>query len=136
MNENPKFSTFLMFEGQAEEAMKLYVSLFENSEIVYIKRYGAGEAGAEGSVMQAAFTLNGVSFMCIDSYVKHGFTFTPAISIYVNCGSGQEIDHVFAELSRDGQVLMPLGEYPFSSKFGWVADRFGVTWQLNLPGAQ
>ncbi|MNP81219.1 3-demethylubiquinone-9 3-methyltransferase [compost metagenome] len=72
--------------------------------------------------------------MCIDSYVKHGFTFTPAVSLYVNCESEAEIDRVYAALSQGGQVLMPLGEYPFSSKFGWVADQFGVSWQLNLLG--
>ncbi len=70
--------------------------------------------------------------MCIDSYVKHGFTFTPAISLYVNCKSEEEINDLFAELSKGGQVLMPLDRYPFSDKFGWVADRFGVSWQLNL----
>ncbi|KWX70008.1 hypothetical protein D3C73_809380 [compost metagenome] len=129
----PGISTFLMFEGQAEEAMNFYVSLFDRSEVTSIKRYGPGEAGAEGTVMHASFTIKGASFMCIDSYVKHGFSFTPAISLYVNCASEAELDTVFEQLSQGGNVLMPLGEYPFSRKFGWVADRFGVTWQLNLP---
>ncbi|MNC27511.1 3-demethylubiquinone-9 3-methyltransferase [compost metagenome] len=74
--------------------------------------------------------------MCIDSYVKHGFSFTPSISLYVNCASEAELDTVFEQLSQGGNVLMPLGEYPFSRKFGWVADRFGVTWQLNLPNPE
>ncbi|AWV34037.1 VOC family protein [Paenibacillus sp. FSL H7-0716] len=131
---NQKIMTFLMFEGKAEEAMNFYTSLFDYSEIINIKRYGADEAGPEGSVMQASFSLHGQVFMCIDSYVKHGFTFTPAVSLYVNCESEAEIDRVYAALSQGGQVLMPLGEYPFSSKFGWVADQFGVSWQLNLSG--
>ncbi|MBW4080492.1 VOC family protein [Paenibacillus sp. S150] len=135
-NAQPGISTFLMFEGQAEEAMNFYVSLFEHSEVISIQRYGAGEAGAEGTVMQAAFTIKGASFMCIDSYVKHGFSFTPAISLYVNCADEAELDAVYEQLSQGGNVLMPLGEYPFSRKFGWVADRYGVTWQLNLPNPE
>ena len=122
-----KFTTFLMFTGQAEEAMNLYTSLFKKSEILNITRYGANEAGAEGSVQHATFTLNGQEFMCIDSSVQHAFTFTPAISLYVRCESEKEIDSVFAKLSQDGQVLMPLGKYPFSEKFGWLSDRFGVS---------
>ncbi|MCY9695642.1 VOC family protein [Paenibacillus alginolyticus] len=129
---NQKITTFLMFSGQAEEAMNLYTSLFDQSEILTIKRYGAGEAGAEGSVLRATFSLHGQVFMCIDSSMKHDFTFTPAISLYVTCESEEEIDRVYEKLSQDGTVLMPLGAYPFSEKFGWVGDRFGVTWQLTL----
>jgi predicted 3-demethylubiquinone-9 3-methyltransferase (glyoxalase superfamily) len=128
-----KFTTFLMFTGQAEAAMKLYTSLFKPSEILNITRYGPGEAGAEGSVMHATFTLNGQEFMCIDSNAdEHAFTFTPSISLYVRCESEEEIDRVFAALSAGGQILMPLDQYPFSRKFGWLADRFGVSWQLSL----
>lgn len=130
-----KISTFLMFEGKAEEAMNFYVSLFKDASVTSIRRYGPGEAGAEGSVMQAAFSLNGQRFMCIDSSVKHGFTFTPAMSIFVDCASESEVDTLFAKLSEGGQVLMPLGEYPFSRKFGWLADRYGVSWQLTLTTA-
>ena len=82
--------------------------------------------------MMATFSLGGQSFMAIDSYVQHAFTFTPAISIYVNCESETEIDRAFAALSDGGAVLMPLDAYPFSKKFGWVQDRFGVSWQLTL----
>lgn len=130
-----KISTFLMFEGKAEEAMSFYVSLFEDASITSVRRYGPGEAGAEGSVMQAAFCLNGQRFMCIDSSVKHGFTFTPAMSIFVECASEAEIDTLHAKLAEGGQVLMPLGEYPFSRKFVWLADRYGVSWQLTLTKA-
>jgi len=127
-----KFTTFLMFEGKAEEAMNFYTSLFENSKILSITRYGPNEAGTEGTVMLATFSLGGQEFMCIDSYIKHEFTFTPAMSIYVNCASEAEIDRVFEKLSLNGQVLMPLDHYPFSKKFAWVSDPFGVSWQLNL----
>lgn len=119
---------FFYVHGQAEEAMNFYVSLFADS----IQHYGPNEAGAEGSVMHAAFSLHGQIFMCIDSNIKHEFTFTPAISLYVTCDTEEEIDRVFEQLSQDGSVLMPLTAYPFSEKFGWVADKYGVTWQLNL----
>lgn len=127
-----KITPFLMYAGQAEAAMNYYISIFDRSEIVSIRRYGPNEAGAEGSVLHATFSLNGQEFMCIDSNVKHGFTFTPAISFYVACETEAEVDRVYARLSQDGQVLMPLAAYPFNPKFAWVADKFGVTWQLAL----
>jgi predicted 3-demethylubiquinone-9 3-methyltransferase (glyoxalase superfamily) len=131
-----KITTFLMFEGKAEEAMNFYTSLFDKSEIISISRYGANEAGAEGTVKHAIFSLNGQEFMCIDSIVKHDFTFTPSISLYVTCDTEDEIDRVFEKLSREGNVLMPLAAYPFSEKFGWVTDKYGVSWQLNLANNQ
>ncbi|MCG8349583.1 MAG: VOC family protein [Chloroflexales bacterium] len=130
-----QITAFLMFEGKAEAAMNLYVSLFQQSEVLSITRYGPDEDGAEGTVKQALFTLNGQEFMCIDSSVQHAFTFTPSISLYVRCNTEQEIDRLFATLAQDGQVLMPLDQYPFSKKFGWVEDRFGVSWQLSLEGS-
>ena len=127
-----QITTFLMFDGNAEEAMNLYASLFKQSEILSITRYGANEAGNEGTVQQALFTLNGQQFMCIDSPAQHAFTFTPSMSLFVRCDTEEDIDEVFAKLAQDGQILMPLGEYPFSPKFGWVSDKFGVSWQLSL----
>ncbi len=127
-----KITTFLMFDGKAEEAMNFYTSLFEGSKILSIVRYGPNEAGAEGTVMHATFSLNGQEFMCIDSNVKHDFTFTPAVSLYVNCETEAEIDGLFEKLSHNGQVFMPLAPHPFSEKFGWLSDRYGVSWQLNL----
>ena len=123
---------FLMFEGRAEEAMNFYISVFDRSEILRIQRYGPGEAAPEGSVIQAAFSLHGQVFRCIDSLVKHGFSFTPAMSFFVTCDTEAEVDRLFEKLSEGGQVYMPLGAYPFSPRYGWVGDRFGVTWQLSL----
>jgi len=122
-----------MFQGNAEEAMNHYLSIFEDSEITGIIRYGANEAGEEGSVMQATFTLMGQEFMCIDSNVKHEFTFTPSFSIFVTCDSEEQLDKYYEKLNQGGEVLMPLGNYGFSKKFGWVVDRFGLSWQFNLP---
>lgn len=129
-----KITTFLMFEGNAEEAMTFYLSLFDDAEVVRISRYGAEGPGAEGSVQQATFTLAGQPFMCVDSPMKHGFTFTPAMSLFVQCADEAELDRLYAALADGGTELMPLGSYGFSAKFGWVKDRFGVSWQLNLRG--
>jgi predicted 3-demethylubiquinone-9 3-methyltransferase (glyoxalase superfamily) len=88
--------------------------------------------GAEGTVKIARFTIASQEFSAGDSPVKHNFTFTPAISLFVQCESEAELDTVFSRLADGGRVLMPLGNYGFSSKFGWLDDRFGVSWQLNL----
>ena len=127
-----KFTPFLMFTGNAEEAMNFYASIFPQAQILSIIRYGPGEAGAEGSVMQALFSLNGQEFMCIDSTMKHDFTFTPSFSIFVQCETEEEIDRASARLFEGGALFMPLNNYGFSSKFAWGADKFGVSWQLNL----
>ncbi|PGK36826.1 hypothetical protein CN907_17365 [Bacillus anthracis] len=131
-NTDQKITTFLMFEGKAEEAMNFYTSLFDQSEIVNISRYDENGPGKEGTVIQATFTLHGQEFMCIDSYVNHNFTFTPAMSLYVTCDTEEEIEKAFNKLAEDGAVLMPLGAYPFSKKFGWLNDKYGVSWQLTL----
>ena len=127
-----KIKTFLMFDGKAEDAMHYYLSVFDQAELMSINRYGANGPGAEGTVSHATFSLYGQMFMCMDSNVKHDFTFTPSISLYVACTTEEEIDRFFEKLSQDGQVFMPLAAYPFSAKFGWVADKYGVSWQLNL----
>jgi predicted 3-demethylubiquinone-9 3-methyltransferase (glyoxalase superfamily) len=123
---------FLTFSGQAEEAMMFYTSLFDQSEVLSLVRYGPNEGGVEGSVMHATFTIAGQTLMCIDSSVAHAWTFTPAISLFVTCRTEEEIDRLFASLSQDGKVFMPLATYPFSEKFAWVSDRYGVSWQLSL----
>lgn len=134
MQENiARVTPFLMFEGRAEEAVNFYVSIFEAGKLLSMKLYGPGEAGTEGSVASAIFSLNGQRFMCFDSNVQHEFSFTPAISLMVECRTDEEIELLFQALSQNGEVLMPLQNHGFSTKFGWINDRFGVSWQLNLP---
>ncbi len=70
--------------------------------------------------------------MCIDSPAVHAFTFTASMSLYIDCDSDAEMEKLYKELSDGGQILMPLGAYPFSKKYGWVNDKFGVSWQLNF----
>jgi predicted 3-demethylubiquinone-9 3-methyltransferase (glyoxalase superfamily) len=121
-----------MFEGKAEAAMNFYVSLFSDGEVLELHRYGAGEAGPEGTIKRATLTVAGLKLMCIDSPMEHGFSFTPALSLFVTCANDDQIQQLSATLAHEGSVLMPLGNYGFSTKFAWVSDRFGVSWQLNL----
>lgn len=128
-----QITTFLTFqENNAEQAMDFYLNLFANSKIIEIQRYGKGGPGKEGSVMKAIFELNGKQFICSDSFIKHKWTFTPAISNWVECESIEQLEMLFSKFTEGGYVMMPLDNYGFSQKFGWVADKFGVSWQLNL----
>ena len=127
-----KITPFLMFQGQAEEAINFYMSIFNDSEIIRLARYEAGEPGKEGEVSQAVFSINGQEFICTDTFVQHAFTFTPSISLFVECDSEEEINDAYTKLADGGELLMPLDSYPFSKKFGWVQDKFGVSWQLIL----
>jgi predicted 3-demethylubiquinone-9 3-methyltransferase (glyoxalase superfamily) len=130
-----KTTTFLMFVGdqygKAEEAINFYTSLFEDSKVLEIERWKEGEQGGKpGMVKLAKFRLAGQEYMASENSADHAFNFTPSISIYVNC-QGDEIATLFDKLSDGGQIMMPLDDYGFSTKFGWVADKYGVTWQLN-----
>lgn len=123
---------FLMFQGQAEEALRFYVELFPDSAATEIVRYGPEGPGPEGSVLQAKFTLCGQAVMCIDSPTPHAFAFTPSFSFFVECSSDEEMRRLGEALSQDGKTYMPMDNYGFSRLFTWVGDRFGVSWQLNL----
>jgi predicted 3-demethylubiquinone-9 3-methyltransferase (glyoxalase superfamily) len=127
-----KITTFLTFTGQAEEARTFYVSLFDRSEVLSIERYGPDDGENAGKVKHARFSLGGQEFSCIDSPPVHEWTFTPAISLWLACHSEEEIDQLHERLAEGGQVFMPLGSYPFSERFVWLADRYGVSWQLAL----
>lgn len=122
-----------MFQnGLAQPALDLYTSTFPDSRLVRVERYAQGEPGPAGTVKVAVFILCGREFMCSDSPIKHGFSFTPANSTFVDFDSAAELERVFDILSDGGQVLMPLDNYGFSPRFGWINDRFGVSWQLNV----
>jgi predicted 3-demethylubiquinone-9 3-methyltransferase (glyoxalase superfamily) len=121
-----------MFSGNASAAMELYGSVFPEFRVERIERYGAGASGKEGTVMRADATLHSHALIFIDSPVVHAFTFTPAVSLFVDFNTHEELEAAFATLSSGGQVFMPLGDYGFSKRFGWCADRFGVSWQRNF----
>jgi predicted 3-demethylubiquinone-9 3-methyltransferase (glyoxalase superfamily) len=124
---------FLMFQGGvAQAALDLYFATFPESRMVRVERYGQGDTGPAGTIKVAVFTLCGREFMCADSPVKHDFSFTPSCSTFVDFDSVAELERTFRILAAGGHVLMPLNNYGFSQRFGWLADRFGVSWQLNL----
>jgi predicted 3-demethylubiquinone-9 3-methyltransferase (glyoxalase superfamily) len=125
-------SPFLMFEGQAGEALELYAEAFEDAEVVEVRRYAEDGPGAVGTVEHAVLRIGEREVRVIDSPAEHDFGFTPAVSLFVDLESAAEVDAAFAKLSAEGQVLMPLDAYPFSPRFAWVNDRFGVSWQLSL----
>lgn len=130
-----KITPFLWFDTQAEEAMKFYTSCFKNSRILNIQRYPEGPLegpmkGFEGKVLTGHFELDGQQFMALDGGPT--FKFTPAISFFVNCETEGEIDSLWQQLSNAGTVLMEFQRYSFSEKFGWLTDKYGVSWQLNL----
>ena len=128
-----RITTFLMFTGEAEAAMSFYVSLFPRSQILSIERYGPEGPGPAGTIKLADFELNGTRLMCIDSPAAHTFTFTTAMSLYIDVDDLAALEDAFTQLSEGGQVLMPPDAYGFSTRFAWLQDRFGVSWQLNLP---
>ncbi|MEO7996382.1 MAG: VOC family protein [Gemmatimonadaceae bacterium] len=117
-----KITPFLWFDGNAEEAINLYVSVFRNSKIGNMSRYAEGGPGPAGAVMTASFTLEGQEFMALNGGPM--FKFTPAISLFVSCESQAEVDELYSKLSADGS------EEPC----GWLKDKFGLSWQI-IPTA-
>ena len=117
-----KIVPFLWFDGKAEEAMNFYASIFKNSKIKTLHRYGDAGPGPEGTVMSGTFEINGQEFMALNGGPQ--FSFTPAISFFVNCDTQAEVDELWEKLSAGGE----------KSRCGWLRDKFGVSWQI-IPTA-
>lgn len=117
-----KITPFLWFDHQAEEAMNFYVSIFKNSKIVGVSRYGEAGPGPKGSVMSGTFQLEGQTFLALNGGPH--FHFTPAISLFVNCESQEEVDQLWEKLSEGGE----------KSRCGWLKDKYGLSWQI-IPTA-
>jgi predicted 3-demethylubiquinone-9 3-methyltransferase (glyoxalase superfamily) len=117
-----KITTFLWFDNQAEEAMNFYTSIFKNSKIKNIARYGEAGPGPKGSVMIGTFQIEGQDFMALNGGPV--FSFTPAISLYVNCETQEEVDELWEKLSAGGE----------KSRCGWLKDKYGLSWQI-IPTA-
>jgi len=128
-----KLTPFLMFQGAAQEAIRRYVDLFDDGRVLSMDLYGPDEPGAEGTVRHAEFTIAGQTLRCIDSPAVHAFSFTPATSLFVDCDTEEQLRGLSDALGEGGAMLMPLGDYGFSRLFVWLNDRWGVSWQLNLP---
>jgi predicted 3-demethylubiquinone-9 3-methyltransferase (glyoxalase superfamily) len=118
----PKITPFLWFDHQAEEAMNFYVSIFKNSKVGTITRYGDAGPGPKGTVMSVTFELDGQQFMALNGGPL--FHFTEAISLFVNCETQQEVDELWEKLSAGGQ----------KSRCGWLKDKFGLSWQIIPSG--
>jgi predicted 3-demethylubiquinone-9 3-methyltransferase (glyoxalase superfamily) len=117
-----KITPFLWFNDNLEEAMNLYVSLFKNSKIVNVTRYGEAGPGPKGTAMSATFELDGQQFLALNGGPH--FTFSPAISLFVNCETQDEIDELWEKLSAGGE----------KSRCGWLKDKFGLSWQIVPSG--
>ncbi|HEX7881096.1 MAG TPA: VOC family protein, partial [Candidatus Eisenbacteria bacterium] len=103
--------TYLMFDGTAEAAIRLYVSLFAGAEITRLELRGESEPGKPGTVSRGTFRLLGQEYMAFDTPMPHAFGFTPAISLFVECDSEEELDRLHAALSEGGTEMMPPGDY-------------------------
>lgn len=125
-----KILPFLWFDDQAEEAVRFYTSLFKNSSLGTITRFGDDVPGPKGKVITIDFKLAGLDFMALNGGPE--FKFTPAVSFFVTCQTPEEVDGLWKALSEGGFALMELAQYPFSEKFGWVQDRYGLSWQISL----
>jgi predicted 3-demethylubiquinone-9 3-methyltransferase (glyoxalase superfamily) len=117
-----KITPFLWFDDQAEEAMNFYVSIFKNSKVGSVSRYGEGGPRPEGMVMTATFQLDGQEFMALNGGPE--FHFTEAISFFVNCETQEEVDELWEKLSEGGE----------KGRCGWLKDKYGLSWQI-IPTA-
>ncbi len=117
-----KITPFLWFDNQAEEAANFYVSLFKNSKVNNVNRYGDAGPGPKGSVMIVSFQLDGQDFIALNG--GPNFKFTPAISLYVDCETQEEVDQLWDKLSAGGR----------KDRCGWLQDKYGLSWQI-IPRA-
>jgi len=113
-----KITPFLWFDGKAEEAMNFYVSIFKNSKVLSVNRYGEEGQGPKGTVMSAKFQLDGQEFFALNGGPL--FSFTPAISFFVDCETQPEVDELWEKLSKGGE----------KQRCGWLTDKFGLSWQI------
>lgn len=121
-NHSQKITPFLWFNGQAEEAMHFYTSIFKNSTIDEVYRYGENDPGVQGSVMSVSFHIEGQKFMAING--GPDFNFSPAISFFVQCDTQEEVDELWKKLSAGGKP----------NRCGWLTDKYGISWQI-IPSA-
>src|SRR5215216_4549269 len=113
-----KITPFLWFDKQAEEAINFYISIFKNSKIINMSRYGEAGPGPKGTVMVATFQLEGQQFMALNGGPQ--FKFTEAISLFIDCKTQEEVDELWEKLSAGGE----------KSRCGWLKDKYGLWWQV------
>lgn len=118
---------FLMFQGRCEKALTFYAGAVPGARIAALDRK------PDGTVAIARLAVAGLEIMANDSPPVHDFDFTPSTSIFLTVDSAEEVDALTTALGEGGKLLMPPDDYGFSQRFGWAQDRFGVSWQINLP---
>ena len=125
-----KATPFLMFQGDGQAALALYREVFPDFEQLALQEHPEGAQA--GQVAMARIRVGGLEIMLYDSPPVHAFTFTPATSFMIECDDEAQLRALAATLGEGGAVMMEIGNYGFSTLFTWLADRFGVSWQLNL----
>jgi len=118
---------FLMFQGHCEEALTFYAAAVPGARVAALERK------PDGTVAMARLAVAGLEILANDSPPVHDFDFTPSSSTFLTVEEAEEVDALAAALGAGGRALMPPGDYGFSKRFAWVQDRFGVSWQINLP---
>ena len=116
--QKQKITPFLWFDGNAEEAVNFYVSIFKDAKILNLSRYGEAGPGPKGTVMSATFQLHGQEFIALNGGPH--FKFTPAISFFVHCQTQEEVDELWEKLSAGGR----------KDRCGWLTDKYGLSWQI------
>ncbi len=122
----------LFQNGKARDALERYGEVFDDFALDRLDFYEGDGDGPAGQVKVADFRLLGRRFVCIDSPVPHAWDMTPGIAPFIECDDDAEMERLFDALADGGAVHMPLGAYGFGRRFGWVEDRFGVSWLLNI----
>jgi predicted 3-demethylubiquinone-9 3-methyltransferase (glyoxalase superfamily) len=118
---------FLMFQGDCEEALTLYTRVIPGAVVAALHK------GPDGKVAMARLSIAGLEIMANDSPPVHAFTFTPSTSTFLTVETEAQVDALAEALGEGGKTMMPAGAYGFSKRFAWVNDRYGVSWQINLP---
>ncbi len=114
-----KITPFLWYDDKAEEAANFYVSIFKNSKILHVARYGDAGPGPKGSVMVAEFQIEGQNFVALNGGPQ--FKFTEAVSFVINCETQEEVDYFWEQLTANGGA---------ESMCGWLKDKYGLSWQV------
>lgn len=126
-----KATPFLMFQGHGQQALALYREAFPDFELLLLEEHPEDGAQA-GQILSCHVRIGGLEIMLFDSAPVHGFTFTPSTSFMIDCDDEAQLRALAGTLGEGGKVMMPVDTYGFSTLFTWLADRFGVSWQLNL----
>jgi len=122
---------FLMFQGDAKPALALWREAFPDLEVLEMQEYAEGPQA--GQILAARIRLGGSEWRLYDSPPVHAFTFTPSTSFFIDCDDEAQLRRLAEVLGEGGATMMPADNYGFSRLFTWIADRFGVSWQINLP---